>query len=109
MIDSRRGRGEGEARRSSNSKQERDFNICKVTQADMTPVQTARAHIHTHSHLLAAMLEATHCGLHPNENIRFWPVCFEMFGMVRFYLSCQPEGHVNVCVCMMCVLSSGAE
>lgn len=78
MIDSRGGiiepreeREGGEALRSS--KQKREFNICKLTQTDATPVQTARAsariacthtRTRTHSHLLAAMLEA-----HPNENI----------------------------------------
>ena len=113
MIDSRRGiielreeREGGEAPRSSNGKQKREFNICKVTQADVTPVHTARAsartsHTHTHSHALTCWqpcwkpLTADSMRM---KTLRFWPGCFEMCGVVGFYLSCQPEGHAGECV-----------
>ncbi len=49
IIEPREEREGGDALRSSNSKQKRESNICKVTQADVTPVHTARP-VHTHTH-----------------------------------------------------------
>lgn len=88
VIDSRGGIIEPQEERNSaatlwghETASRRELSICKVTQADMTPVQIARALVrHTQtcarSHLLAAMLADAQFRFRPNENTRFWLGCF---------------------------------